>query len=143
MKTPATISADAIAFQAIKAWDIPVTGKDVRGLARGDSGPAVLKRFAERNADGTNRQHQYNPQEAGIVIRALAARKARRVPTVTAAPVLKAFGLAVGETRTPKASKASKATPKAATVNRALGQRAVRVKAAPAVQTPDTATPEA
>jgi hypothetical protein len=138
VKAPATVSADTIAFQAIKTWDIPVTGKDVRGLARGDSGPAVLPRFAERNADGTNRVHQYTAQEAGIVVRALAARKARRVPTVSAAPLLKALGLPVGEVKvTRKATVKAPAT--APKVNRALGQRAVKVKAPTAPQAPATA----
>jgi len=143
-KQTQSISADAIAFAAIKAWDIPVTGKDVRGLARGDSGPSALgakSRFAERNADGTNRVHQYNPTEAGLIIRALAARKARRVPTVTAAPLLRAFGLAVTDPAKRGANATKAATKTTPTVNRALGQRAVRVK--PAATTPPVETTEA
>ena len=121
-----TYSADSIAFQASQTWHIPVTGKDVRGIARGDTGPALLARFAERNADGTNRVHQYTAAEAWSVLRALTARKGRRVQGLTAEPVAKVLGLAANaETKatTPKARKPKATTPK---VNRALGERAVR-----------------
>lgn len=125
-----TYSADSIAFQASQTWHIPVTGKDVRGIARGDTGPALLARFAERNADGTNRVHQYTAAEAWSVLRALTARKGRRVQGLTAEPVAKVLGLAANAEAKATTSKPRKATSKAtskATVNRSLGERPVSV----------------
>ena len=122
------ISANALAFHAQQTWNVPVPGIALRGLARGDNGPAILPRFAERNADGTNHEHTYTLAEAWTVLRALAARKSRRVAGLTAEAVAKAAGMP------PEPKPASRAKP-ATTVARSLGQRAVRVKPATVAET--------
>jgi hypothetical protein len=106
-------SWDAVAVAGIasgmtpRAW----TSKQVRGLARGDSGPAVLKRFAERNADGTNRSHEYTQAEVRLLLEAIAARQQRRTGQAVRVPA--PFGTAPRK-RTSK-PRTSKRTSKPAT----------------------------
>lgn len=52
--------------------------RDIRGLARGDRGPAVVARYAERPQGGGNRQHSYTHGEVRLLLEAVAARYQRR-----------------------------------------------------------------
>jgi hypothetical protein len=64
----------------------PYDGRDVRALARGDNGPAIIARLAARPADGSNRSHVYDAGDVRLLLEAVAARhqartgKAVRVP---------------------------------------------------------------
>jgi hypothetical protein len=110
-------SWDAVAVAGIasgmtpRAW----TSKQVRGIARGDSGPAVLPRFAERNADGTNRSHVYTLAEVRLLLEAIAARQSKRTGQAVRVPA--PFGTAPRKRTTSKAAprKARKATATVAT----------------------------
>ena len=115
-----TFSARAVAgiisakMRGVRAYD----ARDVRGLARGDNGAAVLSRFAESNADGSNRSHQYTTGEVRLLLEAVAARHAKRTGTTVRVPA----PFATARTTAPKARKSTKrtgtrkATPKAASV---------------------------
>ena len=141
VKADATISANAIIIAARKCWGIPnVEGVEVRNLVRKG---VVLPRFAGRPSDGGNWTHDYTKAEAVKVVRAFAAIRGRRSGNVDSytRSLLKALGLPVGPVKAAKAANGTTGTAKAARpVNRALGQRAVRVK--PAEVAPEAA-PEA
>lgn len=72
-----TWTAEDLADIAAAAYGVRVRGVEVRGLARGDNGPAVIARLADRPKDG-NRSHVYSLKEASALMIALAARKAGR-----------------------------------------------------------------
>ena len=84
--TRETWSARAVAALASDMTPRAFDGKDIRGLARGDSGPSVLPRFAEANADGTNRSHQYTQAEVTLLLEAVASRFAKRTGTTVRVP---------------------------------------------------------
>lgn len=89
-------------FPGIRAYD----ARDVRGLARGDNGPAVIERYADSPADGGNRSHVYTLDDARLIIAAVVARHLRRTGVTLTVPA--PFGVeAVKRSRKPRKPRAA------------------------------------
>ena len=132
-KVEQTYSADSIALACTLTYKVYVTGKEVRGAARGDTKPAVLARFATRNPDGSNHQHRYTGAEAWAVLRAVTATKQRGIDgrMLDAGAVAKSIGLPMtAEVKTKPTSKPAAGRKPA----NPLGTRAVRTKPAATAQ---------
>lgn len=134
-----TYSAKAVAAAASKMLGRTVTDKQVRGEARGDTRAPVIGRVAD---DGYT-HHAYSTAEYDRLMGAFAAREGKRtgkVPTWrhlsgkgAASPEAEAALSPTAHGTVPARVKSVKAV---GSVNRALGQRAVR---RPTTQTAPTA----
>jgi len=77
-----TYNARAIAAEASKMLGRNVSPKQVRGLARGDNGPAVVERLDDEGYSA----HVYSVKERAALLAAFAARESKRTGRKVAVP---------------------------------------------------------
>ena len=117
MASKATWSAREVCALVSKMRGVRTyTPREVRGLARGDNGPAVIARLAERPQDGTNRAHAYTAPEVRLLLQAVAQRHERRTGQRVSVPRVAASTTAPKTRKTRKGAGTRKTAPKAASV---------------------------
>lgn len=144
-KSVQTFTARSIVEAAVKTWGIALQGLQVRTIVRTTD---RVPRLRDEPASG-NRSHVYQPAEAVMVVDGLTARssmahhsadaliRALGIPNTVRDAARAAYTKSHGGKSTASApTKATKATKATRPVNRALGERAVRVKPAPTPEAP-------
>lgn len=96
-----TYSARTVAAEASKMLGRNVSPKQVRGLARGDNGPAIVERLDDEGYSA----HVYSAKERTALLTAFAARESKRTGRKVNVPAVKP------DRKERTAARARKATP--------------------------------